>query len=579
MLYERGKDWVMVHDTPIPYARLMVSYMRAAGDYKWERRVQVAPIDLLRKEIEKRGWDKHVDVSTLNWGTRCVRFYAVESEGADCPTGAYILPHGVIEFTRNGNLKKWDEIFGKGIVDEWTDGRMGVVTEPFWYVVDDSARNFWFIGPSGAIHKETGEGIRSELKFLGLRAAALPTENLSEIDRAIKYIKDYKRCEMSLPLHYEGKTITTFQGQRVWNTSTCKVMEPRKDASTTYGVDFPALAKHIDNLFTSPDVQKDAFLDTLAHRYQAAYYHRMGETRFQAITVCGPASAGKGHFRGAVLEPIFGKGADAGTYITATDQFNGNLFNAPLWYMEDEEHMAEPGKTERRVKRLVANDRGGMRGMRKEMVEVPQRMLIWMSLNNDPISLSGLLRVYESVDDKFSLFLVQTPHTPAEKATYFRDLTAKLQDELPAFCQYLLHRVISRPDPRYGCLAYQHPVLVEAGKDLSRAATFGSIFESWREARMGAGGLEYEVMTTEKIAAFMINDAEIGGLMKAAKLDNPVAVGREMAQLERAGDKTMRNAFIRRAYGRYWLITRSNTTCDEQIAKHGEAKLKASAHA
>jgi len=346
--YELGAEWREVSDSVVPTSSTW-GWLAKAGEYADTFAGVEIPFEFVQKEAERR-WPGRW---SGDWreGVRGVRFW---DEGADNPTACVLRKTGCQTFTGPTAFLTWSQIFGSEFVTKFDHDRIKRAIDPFFH----DGENYHIIRPTdNRIHKIARRDVELHLKTrCGVSAKIEKGEACSDMDKAEKLIQELKYIDSAAALVYRPPGLYTFQSKRVLNTCRVEVLQPAANSSE-YGKNFPWLGTFFDLMFPESE-QKWIFLAWLKRAYVGGLNHKPRQG--QAMFIAGDASAGKSFLSTHVLSHLLARGLHVNPtkYLTGGSEFNEELYDSPLWCIDDADASSsenERRKYASRLKQTVAN--------------------------------------------------------------------------------------------------------------------------------------------------------------------------------------------------------------------------------
>lgn len=464
--YELGRDWFAVNpQAKIPTSFITSVVFEASKKINWRDLGTLLPLDEVAAEVERRWpgrWDGPFAVGAMGR-----RFWDAT---ADNPKGAWIRETGVQAFTGEGRFLPWAEILGSEFVSKYERERIGGAIDDLRY----DGRAYWYRNHEGHWVDYNTDICRLILRDHGLRSEGRRGE-MSEVDRAIKQIAIDRRVDGAFPFLYRDDALVSVNGRQYLNISRVRPVLPA-DGAREWGEGFPWLKSYLEQIFD--EYQLHVFLSWLAHYYKGALASRV--RKGHGLFIAGPAGVGKTFLSQRVIGGLMGGAEEATQFLLGQTQFNSNLFEAPLWTIDDAVANTEGKAHEvysQVVKKVVANFSLTYRRMFSNPVTLPWEGRIVVTLNDDPDSIAMLPNVEQSMLEKVMFLLAQ------QTKVNFDGAEAAVRSELPAFGAFL--RDWQTPpemvgDYRYGIKAYHHPTLLESAKLSSLTSSFLELLTIWR---------------------------------------------------------------------------------------------------
>ena len=430
--YEVGTDWNEWEQDPI--SSIQIDKWSFAASEKMNnahagRGVEV-PWDIIETEMAKKypeiPW---AELSFESPNNRTTRFL----DGGDA-TSVLLTPKGLHSFTGDEPWIGWDDsrLLGPKIVSELNGTKISKAVENIACLTGGT--KFFLRGLNHGFVLATRQALSDYLSSShGLSTRIEKGASSSELVDAFNYIVQNKSFDGAAPFIFEGKDEAHFDGKRILNLSSLKLMTPHPEADS-WGVKFPRLSKYLEEVFNSENLEH--FLAWAAHAVQSAYTNKpcLG----LGLILMGDTNVGKNFIIEGLVGAMLGGGQDASSYITNGDQFNDVLCDRGLWMLNDPEIPEGWGKSAgmtKLLKKTLANTTLVCRGMGLSGVKLPMRARIAMSFNDDVDSLEAFPKLHESVIDKL---LVLHGKRAKEFADGFPSDKQLREGELPHLLAFLL---------------------------------------------------------------------------------------------------------------------------------------------
>ncbi len=533
--YEIGIELEQTSEDIIPSTRIIQWLEDASQIGKWSELnggVEI-PFELLRERGEKLhpggwfgGW------KSFELGARGTRFW----DGGDAHS-VIVRETGFQCFTGDKGFVFWDEVFGHDFVNSYRQSQLGKAIEGIYF----DGKLYWVkLGDSwkGLARSD----IEMRLTQRGL-SAKRKDGKLSDGQLALLTIQDRQNIAQTFPFLFCKSDTKTINGELWLNTSKVKLTQPA-NGPVSWGENFPWISQYLDTLF-DPTEQLDYFLSWLAHAYQGAYKGEL--SRGLALIVSGAAGAGKTFLSNALIGKFMGGREDASNFLVGGDRFNGNLFAAPVWTVDD---AVSPSDTRAHasfsqlVKQVTANDRLHYRPMHRQGCTHEWVGRTVITMNDDPESLRLIPETDINILDKIMILKAICPkvdHFPSDK---------ELAKEFPYFAAYL--RDYKAPEhcagtKRFGVRPYHNESIITSARSASAAGNFDEVLSIFRASLTEP---KWEGTSTE-LFSLWANDA---ALEPFTKKDFPTVgiLGRRLAALEKQNTPYVK-CRIKRGY-RLWTI-------------------------
>lgn len=459
--YTVGGQWQKVSSTPIPFRYLSYWLYDATSTRDLGTTGVEIPLDRVYEEVERRFPGRWSGAFTE--GARGVRFW---DNAADNETAAVVRSTGMQCFTGHQPFYQWVEIFGPRFVEQFMSERIGRVIADYYY----DGRSFWHAGESGQVQELSRSDMSLLLKVqYGLKARPPKGGGSSEHDKALAEIITSKRVDAALPFVFNRNTIVEVDQRRYFNTSSLRPMG-MEEGPVEWGRRFGLLAHWLEGLF-GPE-QLRYFLSWASRFYQSAVDG--DPATGQALFIVGEPDSGKTLLNTLLLSRLFGGHRRAANFLLARDNWNGDLFEAGLWSLDDEVGEADRSQFSARLKEFVANyDFRYSEKFRKGGKIIWKGRLV-STLNDDPISLQILPDLDMNLLDKIMIFKV----TKVKDVEFTKEQIAELEAGLPFLARYLYHYEIPEDlavNPRFGVRSFIHPDIHEKAMMSSSSSMVGEL--------------------------------------------------------------------------------------------------------
>lgn len=465
-----GCAWEATGHGPVPDHDLQAFFVRCGRDFRFQPNTDgnEIPLDV----VEKALLEKFPNV--FSWP----QDFVIDSQGpsfwipeSTSPASAIVKKDGM--FTFSGHADKpfysWGDILGHDFVAKFATETISRATNDIWW----DSKKFW----------RKKNGIYSALDMPELqnyfkvqcRLSNKPTkEGVSPVDMALDHIYNNGSIKGAAPFIFRPPGVLDFNGRRVINTWVNQVVKPSDEVSP-WGPEgkFPFLSQFFDTLF-DPVIQKDFFLAWWKHFYTSAL--TLVPMPGQNVFLMGAPGAGKTLASRAIIGKSVGGFMDAADFLIHSGQFNSEMFESPLWCVDDEtlgESSVKQAMFQAMLKKITANQQ--FKSHKK--FEIPV-LCEWMgraviTANLDYVSSRSLGPMDNSSADKTNIF-----RCVSEAAIIFpsrHQLAAIIEAELPYLLRWLLNweppaHVIR--NVRYGYASYHEPTLLNQAHQSSRGAPF-----------------------------------------------------------------------------------------------------------
>lgn len=474
-----GGEWRATGFTePVSRDESQAFFVRVSKEFSFQSADPIViPLDVVESELKKK-------YPNFNWPAD----FAPDSTGptfwipeSTSPASAILKPEGFITFSAHAAkpFYSWGAILGAEFVKDYATKSIAKATNEIYW----DGHKFW--RRSGDKNKFVGIDM-PELQNYFLTRARLSskpdkTTGISQVAEALDHIYNANRVAGAAPFCGRKDGVIIFMNEKVLNTYVDNSIIPH-DQPCQWGVDFPFLSALLDHLFF-PAIQLNYVLAWLKYAYTCA---RRGVPQpGQNCFLMGDVGSGKTLFNREIVGRLLGGYVDASQYLVRGGEFNSELFDKPLWVVDDE----TPGNSEAgrnnfsaMLKKSTANNtfRHNKKFQAATMTEWAGR--IFATTNLDHVSSRIVGNLDNSSRDKTNLFRCNpTPFKfPSREQTI-----ANIEFELPKFARWLLDwnpPLICVPDHRFGYKSYQEDTLLVQANQSSKVAPFREIlFESLRQ--------------------------------------------------------------------------------------------------
>lgn len=385
--------------------------------------------------------------------------------------GAQVTKTGMVSYSTRSTkaFLSWSDLFGAAWVREFQEDRFGGPLQSYWfdgkYYWKRDLSNFW-----------TGvEGANTRHDITGTYAlSSAPDERgaLSEVDEAMRRIRETRRVQGAVPCLYDPRDVLVRNGKRVLNIAKTRVLAPT-ELSAPWGENFPWIANFLDTAI-DPHESLPFLMGWLKRFYVSALEGKL--LPGQAVFIAGPVGQGKTFFGTEIVSKLMGGGCDASDYLVQGSSFNAELFEVGLWNVDDSSS-ADSAEAHKRfsgmIKKGVANTKHTYHRKYHDAETVNWNGRIIDTLNDDPESIQAVPHTDGSILDKISLFKFQG-NSSFDNIGYV-ELENTLDAELPHFAAWLRDWELPEEvlgSKRYGVKSYHHPMLLSESRAASSVHGF-----------------------------------------------------------------------------------------------------------
>jgi hypothetical protein len=190
-----------------------------------------------------------------------------------------------------------------------------------------------------------------------------------------------------------------------------------------------------------------------------------------------------------VIGPLVGGSAEAQDVLLGNDNFGSELFESPLWTVDDAIFTTQL-RTHKRfteaIKKMAANRTHRCNEKFRVATKVEWQGRIVVTCNRDEESIRALPDLSGSILDKLMLFRTSDKVNVEFKVQ--EEMAKILKEELPHFAQYLLDWETPehcKGDVRFGIRSYHEKSLVTTAEQSSHTAGFFEVLDDWKNTYFG----------------------------------------------------------------------------------------------
>lgn len=464
--------------------------------------------------------------------------------GSTSPKSAIVKDEGMLTFAAHAEkpFYSWADILGKEFVADIEKDAILLATKDVFF----DGEKYWRKNIEFGLYESINEKhLRDDLIAECSLSPKVPKGQASSpLEDALRHIRRFNRIVGIAPIIFSQPGRLVIDNQPHLNTYRCKPMQPYGEP-VQWGERFPFLARLLDSLFDPPE-QKERFLAWFKYFYECALNHtpRPG----QAVILAGGPNLGKTLTNRHMVGEAVGGHVDASSFLLGQNAFNSELFDKPLWCMDDDTPSATQYTRNTFSAMLKKTTANATTVYRKKFV--PDSMIIWegrifCTINLDAVSLQLLTSLDNTSKDKINLFRA---HANSTMEFPSRLETLKIiRSELPFFLRWLLDWTpgahILR-DPRYGFQSYQEARLFEKAQMSGGMGDFIELLEA---------ELQSYFLANPTIEVAEMTGIHVTRLLHANPLNHSllrnVSPSRFLERLDRAG----RVPFLTKPHGRKLL--------------------------
>jgi hypothetical protein len=463
-----GADWKSTGFKPIPEAEVQAFFVSCGKEFNFKGGDgALIPLDVIEAKLKET-------YPSFNWpgdfspDTQGPTFWIPESTS---PLSAILKPEGLITFAAHAikPFYSWADLLGVEFVRQFHVESISKATNDVWW----DGKRFWRRKGAKAHYKSLEASELTNFFQVQCRLSTKPaSDGISPVATALNHIYDSNFVDGAAPFVFRPSGPVDFMGKRILNTYSGGVLQPATEPQE-WAVNFPFLAALFDNMF-DPAPQKEWFLAWWKHFYESGL--NLTPLPGQNIFLMGGAGIGKTLANREIIGRSVGAHTDASDFLIKGAPFNSELFESPLWCVDDEQ--AGDSESSRQsfqsmLKKVTANQTF----KHNKKFEVAT-MTEWMgrvvcTTNLDFVSSRLLGSMDNTSADKTSIF-----RCAAESKIVFpprQKVIETINTELPCLLRWLVDWTppldIPR-NPRYGYGSYHEPSLLSNAKQGSKSAPF-----------------------------------------------------------------------------------------------------------
>ena len=532
-LYTNGCDWRPLNPNKIPASITSGWLVQASQTFKFsDSNIGLSiPLEVIAPELAKRfpSFSQWPEEFTL--GSQGPTFWVPESSS---PKSAIVRETGMQTFSDHAPkaFYPWMDLLGVAFCKQFETEAAGRAVEGIYF----DGKYYWHEVANKWNSRDRSD-ITLHLRTVRGISPKSDKSGVSAIDKALSHIQDYKSIAGAAPFAFRPPGIITINNVEFLNTSVLRVMQPAPGPAIWGPLgNFPWISEFYGRFFSN-EIQLDFMLSWLSVYYKSGFHGQPAAG--QACFVAGPEGVGKTLHSTEIVGPLVGGVTDAGDYLLGKDAFGSELFEKPLWTVDDGVSSADR-RTHRifseMVKRTTANSTFRYHAKFKNALMVEWLGRIMISLNCDEESIRKLPDLDISIRKKLMLFRT------AEKTVVFperHELKKILARELPPFARYLLDWQIPehcKGESRYIVKHYHEPSLVESARLSSATAGFAEILEDWKDEYFckREKGADFWEGTAYQLHKSLLLDPTAEHAMRRFDVD---AIGRCLSTLKSKGAK------------------------------------------
>lgn len=469
--YACGHDWTINEHAIIRDSLVSLWLYDACKTEKGSSSGVEVPLDLVAAEVEKqfpgRWQGEFVD------GARGVRFWADDGDAKS----VIVRPSGVICFTGNEPFKSWESIFGREFISNFLENRRGKALSEMYSDGDAYYRRLPNLMWDGMNTEMTRRHLKVEY---GLSDKTEKGDDASEIDILLNHLERRKRVTGALPFPLNPNDVVEWNGGTFLNNSIVKLW-PAHPEPQEWGINFPWIAQYLSVLFLDQE-NLEVFLSWLHVWIESA--HKGKPCRGQSYFLVGPPGTGKTLLSRQIIAKMVGGYADARDHLVDGGRFNSAMFERAAWCLDDSTVLGDAKAHVRfssLVKALVANDSFQYEQKFGYCGAVPFTGRLFVTLNDDPISLGILPDADQSLLDK--AMMGRTDAVEVDVAATEAERYEIIDRELSSFVRWVIDYEMPawiERDKRFGIKAWHDAEVLAEARSITPSSQLLEILGDWR---------------------------------------------------------------------------------------------------
>ena len=480
MNWELGSAWTKVSD-PLDSPKLENLFFECAKKTSGPKGKVTIPIDVVADKVSELfpgRWKGDFDL-----GCRGPLFWIDDGVDRD---GCVVQQGGVWSYsTRAGKcFIPWGEILGQEFVDQYREKKLADAVEDTWF----DGQKYWVKDGRKVWSPVLKEDFVTRLRLAGFsNKPRKKGDPASEIDEVLIYVQDERRIHGAAPFLFNFNETVNVSSKRYINTHAhVRVLAPAEDPDPD---EWPTLYEWWNEWMDDPK-SVHFILSWLQRFYLSALE---GDVRAgHSVIIAGDADFGKSLFSTHILPKVFSGGADAGPFLMGKENFNRELAESAVWYVDDNASaasMAEHRRFSEMVKKLTASPKMTVRAMYREPVDIERRGRVVVTTNTDADSLAVLPNLDGTILDKLMILKMSSNYKPWFRGKTHRQIEETIDKELPHALKWLESEykppapVTDGASGRFGINTYHHPDIISMAKDLSAEQRDWEMLQFWWKLR------------------------------------------------------------------------------------------------
>ncbi len=513
MRWTNGGEWHKFKEAPLPWELVfgIACDVSKALDFGQS----AIPIDIIAAQVEKLfpgRWTGEFVIGALG-----VRFW---DAAGDCETGAQIKPDGMLCFTGRVPFVRWNEILGAAWCNEQRALHIGRAAGETYF----DGHTYWHC-TAGLWVSMNREDAILRLRTKGISTVKGKGQACSDADKVLEHIQETNRIKGASPLINYPPGMVSLDGERILNTVTAVALAAAPTLDPVPERDFPWIWKFLNGFFARPELNAVMYFHSWMQRaYRVRLDYSTGAAAMgQALFLCGPKNNGKTLLCSRIIKPLLGnKERNPFSHLVGKSDFNDDLFDSPLWAINDEEspgNEADKQRMNARLKGYIVNSYHTYHPKFCKRLNIPWVGRIVVTLNDDAESVGILPEINDNTYDKLMFFASRAYDgawpNPAE-------VDVILARELPFYAAWLLRRFIVPggicTDGRIGIKSFFDPHILALSKQQSYAWNFFETLQMWARETLDEDTDKVFEANPSELAARLDPCDQIKSVMRGVKV-------------------------------------------------------------
>jgi hypothetical protein len=479
--FTNGCRWTQLSKVLVPMAQLRGFVLRISEKFDWtskELGKVAVSMDRVAEEMRKKFPRFHEWPGEFVVGAQGPTFWV---DGSASPKSAIVRETGLYTFSAHAPkpFYPWADLIGAEFVERSEDEHLGKAVKDIYF----DGRAYFMPAPDNSVRCMEPTTLRRQLVVNHGLSDKKPKEGVSMVEKALAFIDLHQYVAGAASCAFYPHGVFNHNGKMILNTHRIEAVKPKLTGGT-WGAsgDFPFVSMFLEQFFTPDRTPLERFLAWLQYFYRSC--HLRDPHSGHGVIIAGPVNVGKTFLNRGIIGGLVGGCAEANAYLTQTDNFNSELFDAGLWVIDDGS-MASNATMKRLfsegVKRAIASREHRANEKFRKAVMVPWQGRIVITCNDDPVSIDQIPNLDGSILEKLMLFRAATRTIKFLGQTEMREM---LKRELPAFARWLLDwqtpaHCLDGADPRFGVTPYCDTTLQRTSNLSSAVSAFSEILCKW----------------------------------------------------------------------------------------------------